>query len=360
MSLDARARRAAQAARNSIDRLPPPPAIGVLVARRRRRAVAVNTLAVALLVAVGAVAWRVLPIGGHQPTTTGLPRHVQATIRVGKAPGAVVVEGSSVWVANSEERTVSRIDPATDGVVATIPVGGRPTHLTAASGAVWVTTPQGMQWIDPKLNRVVQTVPLRAGPGDAELAFDGCLWVSFNDGTVRRLNPFDGQQLASISVASEGASALADGGAGDRLWAANRGTLVAIISTNPKVTTRFALQRDGNKNPQITDSVLVGGYLWVVDSDGVVIRFPVDRPEGKLRGELVSREDASAIATGPTGVFLVSRSTQTVTRLDPSTGQARARIRLPGVSDVAVGADGVWATAGSRGLLYRIDPDATD
>jgi YVTN family beta-propeller protein len=358
MSLDARAHRAAQAARNTIDRLPPPPAIGVLVARRRRRAAAVNVLAVALIVAVGGVTWRFLPTGSPQPTATGLPRHVQAAIRVGQAPGAVAVEGSSVWVANSGDGTVSRIDPATNKVIATIGVGGRPTHLTAQSGALWVTTPHSMQWIDPATNQVVQTLPLPAGPGDAALVFDGCLAVSLNDGTVRVLTPFDGRELGSVSVASQGVSALAN----DRgkLWAANGDTLVAIHDLELKTTTRFTLQRDTNRNPQITDLVLVEGHLWAADADGDVIRYPVDSPERTLRGQLIAREGPSAIAAGPTGVFVVSRSTQTVIRFDPSTGQANARIHLPAVSDVAVGPDAVWATAGSRGLLYRIDPKATN
>ena len=106
--------------------------------------------------------------------------------------------------------------------------------------------------------------------------------------------------------------------------------------------------------------VLVEGHLWAADADGDVIRYPVDPPERTLRGQLISQEGRAAIAAGPTGVFVASRSTQTVIRFDPSTGQAKARIHLPDVSDVAVGPDAVWATAGSRGLLYRIDPKATN
>ena len=358
MSLDARARRAAQAAHDNVDRLPPPPAIGVLVARRRRRAAAVNILAVALMVAVGGVAWRFLPTGSPQPTATGLPRHVQAAIRVGKAPGAVAVKGSAVWVANSGDGTVSRIDPATNKVIATIGVGGRPTHLSAQSGALGVTTPHSMHWIDPATNQVVHSLPLSAGTGDAALVFDGCLAESLNDGTVRVLNPFDGRELGSVAVASRGVSALAN----DRgkLWALNGDALVAVHDLDFKLTTRFALQRDTNRNPQVTDLVLVGGHLWAADADGDVIRYPVDSPERTLRGQLIAREGPSAIAAGPTGVFVASHSTQTVIKFDPSTGQAKARIHLPDVSEVAVGPDAVWATAGSRGLLYRIDPMATN
>ena len=77
-----------------------------------------------------------------------------------------------------------------------------------------------------------------------------------------------------------------------------------------------------------------------------------------LRTEQVLVGETSGLAAGPTGVFAVGRTT--LTRLDLSTGEARARIRLPGLSQVAAGADAVWATADTRDILYRIDPEATD
>ena len=261
MSLDAHARRAAQATRDTIDRLPPPPAIGVLVAHRRRRAAAVNVLAVAFIVAVGGVGWRFLPMGGPQPTAAGLPRHIQAAIRVGKAPGAVAVEGSSVWVANSGGGTVSRIDPATNRVIATIKVGGRPTHLTAQSGALWVTTPHSLQWIDPATNQVVQTLPLPAGPGDAALAFDGSLWVSLDDGTVRALNPFDGQEIASVSVASRGMSAMAITGTSCGQPMATRWSLSPARTTRWQPGSRSCAMRIGTRRRLLT-------LLWSEDICG--------------------------------------------------------------------------------------------
>jgi YVTN family beta-propeller protein len=363
MSLDARARRAAQAARTQVDRLPPPPAIGVLVARRRRRAAAASALA--LIVALVGVGWRALPTGGREPAATGLPGHVQAAIRVGRAPGAVLVAGGSVWVANSGDGTVSRIDPATNRVIATIDVIGHPTQLTADSPWVWVATREGLRRIDPASNLVVQTLPLPVNVGDV-LAAGGWLWVALDDGTVWRLDPADGGVLASIPVASRGASVLASGGG--RLWAANRDMLVAIDPRRATVTDRFI---DNCCQGRLTDLALVDGgawkVVWKVDSKGAVFRIPVDpptpsdRPTDPIVGYSVSSlEGPQLIAAGPTGVFLASPAFQTITRVDPVTLQVRATIRLPGLSRVAVGADAVWATADDRGLLYRIDPQATD
>ncbi len=44
----------------------------------------------------------------------------------------------SLWVTSAEARTLSRIDPATGAVSDTIAVGGGPTGVVASAGSVWV------------------------------------------------------------------------------------------------------------------------------------------------------------------------------------------------------------------------------
>jgi YVTN family beta-propeller protein len=41
-------------------------------------------------------------------------------------------------VANESEGTVSRIDPATNTVIATIPIGGAPQGIAVSGTTVWV------------------------------------------------------------------------------------------------------------------------------------------------------------------------------------------------------------------------------
>ena len=50
----------------------------------------------------------------------------------------MAVGAGSVWVA-SGDGTVSRIDPNSGRVVATITVGGTPEDVAVGAGAVWVT-----------------------------------------------------------------------------------------------------------------------------------------------------------------------------------------------------------------------------
>ena len=63
---------------------------------------------------------------------------VRSTVRVGRIPGAIAVSGGTVWVANTRDGTVSRIDSETLDVT-TIRVGGKPGGLAATQDGVWVS-----------------------------------------------------------------------------------------------------------------------------------------------------------------------------------------------------------------------------
>ena len=56
------------------------------------------------------------------------------TIRSGHLPIGIAVGAGSVWVANSGDGTVTRIDPATNKPIITITVGGSPQQIAVAQG----------------------------------------------------------------------------------------------------------------------------------------------------------------------------------------------------------------------------------
>ena len=66
-------------------------------------------------------------------------RSVTATIRVGRSPAGVAFGAGSVWVANSGDGTVTRIDTRHRQGPVTIAVGGSPQAITIADGKAWVT-----------------------------------------------------------------------------------------------------------------------------------------------------------------------------------------------------------------------------
>ena len=58
---------------------------------------------------------------------------------VGDGPVDVAVGEGGVWVASRLDRTVTRLDPATGKIVATIELGNEPQRIAAGGGAVWVS-----------------------------------------------------------------------------------------------------------------------------------------------------------------------------------------------------------------------------
>ena len=172
------------------------------------------------------------------PQTNQLARD---PIQTGRAPLSVAVGEGSVWVANHDAHTVTRIDPATNQVIANIAVPSEPHRVAFGEDAVWVANwhlnsvtridPQtnevigepipighpagnmaaglGSVWatsdyrgpidadpedvvlvrIDSRTNQVIETIPLGGHPIDVDIAGDA-VWVSIQGpNKVLRINP---------------------------------------------------------------------------------------------------------------------------------------------------------------------------
>ena len=63
---------------------------------------------------------------------------VLAVVKVGTTPqDGVIAPDGSVWVPNLGDGTVSRIDPKTNRVTATVRVGPKPFVLGVGAGSIW-------------------------------------------------------------------------------------------------------------------------------------------------------------------------------------------------------------------------------
>ncbi|MBI1403081.1 MAG: YncE family protein [Porphyrobacter sp.] len=103
----------------------------------------------------------------------------------------VVAGAGSVWVASDPAGKVARIDPATNEVIATIPVAPETWYLAYGFDALWAVSSEGkvLQKIDPATNTVTGTVALGEVPGFLA-AGEGAVWVQEQgDGTVAKVDP---------------------------------------------------------------------------------------------------------------------------------------------------------------------------
>jgi YVTN family beta-propeller protein len=107
-----------------------------------------------------------------------------AEIQAGKVPRFTAVGGGSVWVLNQADGTVSRIDPRTNTVVATITVSAQPVEggdMAFGGGYAWARVSDALvAQIDPDTNKVIRRFGEPEGSGSV-VADDNAVWISAHD-----------------------------------------------------------------------------------------------------------------------------------------------------------------------------------
>ena len=238
---------------------------------------------------------------------------VVATVPVGAFPVRVAVDGHAVWVANFGDNTVSRINPATNTVVATIPVGPGPFGIGLAAGAVWVANSGDatVSRIDPATNMVVATVQVGAPPpvfrglGTGE----GAVWVTNGDNSVSRINPATNRVVATVHIDNCCDGEVAVGH--HAVWVSNQTTVTRINPHTNKVVATIDVAAAFGIG-------VLGNAVWVVNATDA--------------GGVLSR---------------ISPASNSVTRTIPLDGFTGA---------LATGAGSVWVPSFDLQLLYRIHP----
>lgn len=144
---------------------------------------------------------------------------VESDTPVGEGPLALAFDGSSLWIANKEGKSLVRMDPVTSQVAETIDLKGEPLALIFDGRSLWVALGDLGQivQVDPNTGVVGKQVDTGADP--SALIFDGeSLWAAApKAGKVFRISPTEAQVTKSITV--KGAPiALQSLSCGDGCW----------------------------------------------------------------------------------------------------------------------------------------------
>jgi virginiamycin B lyase len=133
----------------------------------------------------------------------------------------------SVWVTNTRDNSIQRIDSKTDSVISVFPTGSRPRFLAIGENAVW-TLNQG-------------------------------------DGTVTRIDPTSGEEIISIDVAARGAGGdIAAGGGKVWIVSKNRERPVQTIDPLTNKVDMICSERTGAKDGKVDGAVRVSSkYIWI-------------------------------------------------------------------------------------------------
>src|SRR6266511_2540109 len=130
---------------------------------------------------------------------------VAATVTVGKRPCSGLAAGfGSLWVPNCGDQTLSRVDLTTGAILATVKTGIGHTEgsIVTGAGSVWlmIDARGTLARFDPATNAVVAEIYL--SPGSFGLAFGAdAVWVTSSESnTVTRIDPHTNLIVDTIPV----------------------------------------------------------------------------------------------------------------------------------------------------------------
>ncbi len=298
---------------------------------------------------------------------------VVGQVPTGSDPGAVAYGSGSLWVANPDDQTVTRIDPATHSVARNFSVPDATTGLATAPGAVWVVgATRGsrsvtVRRIDPQFDTVSPATRLGTLVSDASgavAALGDAVWVAPQAGLLTRLRPATGQVAARIDPnASPAGVALGSG----KIWITDAHA-DAVMRVDP--ATGLITPITVGHGPS---SVAAGaGAIWVADTlDDSVTR--IDPATGGVTNTIPVGASPVAVAVGAGAVWVANSHDGTVTRIDPSSLEPTTITVGGSPQAVAVGGGRVWASVravapglqsgaegGSARLTSEQDIDSTD
>ncbi|MDQ3379611.1 MAG: protein kinase [Actinomycetota bacterium] len=270
-------------------------------------------------------------VGVIDPSTNELVDEVA----VGIDPESIAVGAGGVWVANVEDETVSRIDPAARELErGGIAVGDYASDVTVGAGTVWVALGAlaELARINPEQNEAASAIPaLGAGvscgaPRASVTVGGGAVWFACEAADLGRIDT--------------------------RTGAARRVGLEAGILTSPNAVL-----------PIFSDIVYGLERLWILNRAANAV-IEIDTATIQRQRDITVGNAPSAIAVSADSLWVTNFEDDTVTRIAiTAPGQTPTLTTIPvgdGPVDVAFGEGGVWVISSLDGAVTRIDPESGD
>jgi hypothetical protein len=218
---------------------------------------------------------------------------------VGSFPNGVAVGYGFVWATmqgpvglGQNQWGVVKVDPKTNRVVDSFAVRDA-SDVAAGGGSVWVVSDNQrdgvIKRIDPTSDRVVATIPVGRWPSNIEFGLDA-VWVTLNlpraqpTGEVIRIDPATNQVVARIRVDGGWPRDIAIGAGAvwvyghSRYDAAGGWSASSLWEIDPRTDQLVGTVLDGkgylSDGVNFPDGVSVGdGYIWVANASGDGLRI---------------------------------------------------------------------------------------
>jgi len=268
---------------------------------------------------------------------------VTAVTPVGSGPQAIAAQDATVWVANTLDRTVQRVDSETG--TAQPAEGGllyAPTSIAVGDEFVWIgsslTSDGSLVQVDPGEQNSARDVEL-GGPVSGLATAPGFLWASDHDtGVIRRLDVASGDVTElSLPEGSGPTGLVADNGS---LWVAlhDARQVVQVDASTGEILESVRVESGA------PDRLAAGGsYVWVRLGDGDAVASPFTIPH--------ACDGPAGIAAGDDSVWVACSLDGRVLRLDAGSGNTVEEVLVGadlGPSGITITDEGLWVSLTGR------------
>ena len=273
-----------------------------------------------------------------------------------EAPGAPdwIAIDEHVWVSNGPKNSVVRIDPKSNKVIETVTVGNEPcSGLAAGFGSLWVPLcgDQSLARVDLKEGKVTANIPIGIAGSEGGLTTGAeSVWiVTDKKGTLARIDPATNKVVAETQVPAGSFTVAFGEGA---VW---------VTGTETNVLTR--INPDTNL---VVETIPVGkaprfltigaGFIWTLNqANGDISK--VDPKTNKVVEtiEVGVPGPGGEIAFGEGSLWVTSFEFP-ISRIDPASGKVAQQFAGPGGDAIRVGLGSVWLSNIRAGTVWRLDP----
>ena len=245
------------------------------------------------------------PVGERGPGDIVLRVDPETNRVVGRipvdSPTGLTFGHGSVWATSAGHGTVSRIDPETGEVAAEIDVGRGAVDIATdeRTGDVWVAglyLPEDysgdfsqedseynkLSRVDPATNRVVAEIPIAAnspeGGAQSVAVGEGAVWTQSVDGGLFKVDPATNEVTTTVDLGDYSSHLAAYGGA---IWATVQDSSATRLQRADPRTGRVVASEHVGSVSKVGYGRLVagGGYLWFVSSAGETGKGTLTRVE---------------------------------------------------------------------------------
>jgi len=182
------------------------------------------------------------------------------TLAVGSFPSGIVFDGQYMWITNTGDGTLTRLEPSTGQTLGggLFPVGSYPGNIEFDGQNIWVSTNHDMSVtkLSAGGGALLATIQLNAHPGP--IVFDGVnVWVGTGTNIVK-IRPSDNTIVATFDPGFVPLAFLFDG---TNMWVSHDAAVSKLRVSDGTIL--------GTSNSGAGPLAFDGVNMWVVSGDGV-------------------------------------------------------------------------------------------